>query len=144
MEELPMHRITATLLSMVAAFALVAGTARAETLSPESVPGATTIDTSKAKEVFDKGGVFVDVRRIGEWDAGRIAGAVHLELEQAFNQESLGKAAGKDKPVVFYCNGAKCPRSAVACEKALGWGYSKVYYFRDGYPAWKTAGNPVE
>ena len=48
-----MHRITATLLSMVAAFALVAGTARAETLSPESVPGATTIDVSKAKEVFD-------------------------------------------------------------------------------------------
>jgi hypothetical protein len=31
-----------------------------------------------------------------------------------------------------------------ACEKALGWGYGQVYYFRDGYPAWKTAGLPVE
>lgn len=131
-------------LSMITAVTLWMTPVQAEPTSPVSVPGATNVDVPKAKEIFDKGGVFVDVRKVSEFDAGRIPGSVHLDLETAFNQDSLAKAAPKDRAVVFYCNGEKCPRSAVACEKALGWGYGKVYYFRDGYPAWKSAGLPVE
>jgi rhodanese-related sulfurtransferase len=35
-------------------------------------------------------------------------------------------------------------RSSDATKLAVGWGFSKVYYYRDGFPAWKAAGNPVE
>lgn len=115
-------------------------------LSPETVAGATTVDTAKAKELFDKGALFVDVRSTKDWDAGRIPGAEHMDNHKgAFSDESLGGAlGGKDKEVVLYCNGHKCLRSSEASIEAVKWGYKKVYYYRDGFPAWQGAGNPVE
>ena len=112
--------------------------------SPMEVPGATTIDTKKAKELFDKEILFVDVRKNSDWDAGRIPGAEHIELKKVYSAETLGKAVGKDEPVVIYCNGASCLRSSAACAKAVTWGFKNVYYYRDGFPAWKSAGYPVE
>jgi rhodanese-related sulfurtransferase len=50
----------------------------------------------------------------------------------------------KDEPIVIYCNGASCMRSSKATAKAVSWGYTKVYYYRDGFPAWKAASLPVE
>jgi rhodanese-related sulfurtransferase len=134
------------LLSFLAfAFAFASGAlASAEQTSPTSVDGATTVDTAAAKKLFEEGAVFVDVRKASEYEAGRIPGSVHLDLKDAFNQQSLAAAAATDKSVVFYCNGEKCPRSADACKQALGWGYKKVFYYRDGYPDWKATGNPVE
>ncbi|GAB6042238.1 rhodanese-like domain-containing protein [Endothiovibrio diazotrophicus] len=112
--------------------------------SPESVAGATTVDVNQAKALFEAGALFVDPRRDSDWEAGRIPGAVHLELKSAFTEEALAAEAGKDEPVVFYCNGPKCARAAHASEKAVSWGYIKVNYFRDGFPAWQAAGNAVE
>ena len=64
--------------------------------------------------------------------------------ESVFNEQSLAAESSKEDAVVFYCNGAKCGRSAKCAAKAVSWGYSKVYYFRAGMPAWKAAGYPVE
>ncbi len=113
-------------------------------LSPEQVEGATTVDTAKAKELFEQGVTFVDVRRTNEYEEARIPGAVGLELKHDFNEESLAKVVDKNDPVVFYCNGHKCLRSSKASAKAVGWGWTKVYYYRDGMPAWQAAGMPVE
>ena len=113
-------------------------------VSPLSVAGATTVTPEKAKELFDKGVLFVDVRRESEYEAGRIPGAVNLELEKVFKKESLMKQAKPDEPVVMYCNGPKCMRSSEASEKAVSWGFTKVYYLREGFPAWQSAGYPVE
>ena len=112
--------------------------------SPETVAGATTVDAAKAKELFDQGVAFVDPRKDKDWAAGRIPDAIHLELHKVFNEQSLGAEVKKGDPVVFYCNGHSCLRSSEAAEAAVGWGYTKVYYFRDGFPAWKAAGYPVE
>lgn len=112
--------------------------------SPLAVDGAVTINVAKAKELFDQGVPFVDVRSDKDWDAGRVPGAEHLELKSQFSQESLGGFAGPSDPVIFYCNGSKCLRSAQAAEQAVKWGYQHVYYFRDGFPAWQTAGYPIE
>jgi len=136
-------------LSLVAALGLLPASAvlaQSELVesSVESVAGATTVDSAAAKKLFDQGAVFVDLRKANAWDAGRVAGAVHLELQEKFNQEALEKAAKKTEPVVFYCSGITCPRSAKACEKALSWGYGKVYYYREGFPGWQKAGFPVE
>jgi rhodanese-related sulfurtransferase len=112
--------------------------------TPESVAGATTVDAAQAKDLFDQEALFIDLRKENMWNAGRIPGAVWLDMKTAFSQEALEGEAGKDETLVFYCSGVRCPRSAAACEKALEWGYSKVNYFRSGFPAWKNAGYPVE
>lgn len=113
-------------------------------VSPKTVDGATTVDTAQARELFDNEALFVDVRKNSDWDAGRIPGAVHLELKKVFSEETLSAEAGKDEPIVIYCNGESCMRSSAGSAQAVGWGFSKIYYYRDGFPAWKAASNPVE
>ena len=119
-------------------------TAAPEYVSPEAVPGATTIDTAQAKSLFDRGAIFIDVRSDADWEAGRIPGAVHLELDKVFTEASLGTVARPDQEVVMYCNGTKCPRSSTAAAAAAKWGISRVYYYRLGFPDWQAAGYPVE
>lgn len=121
-----------------------AATMAGDKVSPETVKGATTVNAAQAKAMFDKGTVFVDVRSDKDWAAGRIPDAVHLELKKVFNEASLVAVVKKDQDVVFYCNGHSCLRSSEASEQAVGWGFTKVHYFRDGVPAWKDAGYPVE
>ncbi len=118
--------------------------AYAEKVSPLKVDGAETVETAKAKSLFDSGIMFVDTRKNSDWDAGRIPDAVHLELKSNFTEASLSGEAKKDEAIVCYCNGASCLRSSKCSEQAVGWGFSKVYYYRDGFPAWKAAGHPVE
>ncbi|HKJ76918.1 MAG TPA: rhodanese-like domain-containing protein [Gammaproteobacteria bacterium] len=112
--------------------------------SPRTVAGARTIDSEQARDLFEQGVAFIDVRKDIDWSAGRIPHAVHLELRHHFAPERLRRAAGRNEPVVFYCNGPECPRSSMAARRAVGWGYRQVYYYRAGFPAWRNAGYPVE
>ncbi len=112
--------------------------------APEHVDGATTISVDEAYEHFEQGLPFVDVRKPSDYDSGRIPGAVNLGLNENFSQESLAAIAGKDEPVVFYCNGVACERSSEASKMAISWGYTKVYYFYEGFPGWDNAGLPIE
>jgi rhodanese-related sulfurtransferase len=117
----------------------------AATESPMTVAGAITVNAMEAKALFDSEALFVDVRKDSDWDAGRIPGAVHLDNNKGkFTDASLSAEIGKDDKVVIYCNGASCPRSARGAADAVSWGFKRVYYFRDGFPAWKGAGYPVE
>ena len=80
----------------------------------------------------------IDVRQGYEWDAGRIAGARHLELTE------LGEQAGtvqRDRPVVFYCRSGV--RSAMATEAFVGAGFD-AHNMAGGLLAWDAAGLPVE
>jgi rhodanese-related sulfurtransferase len=119
-------------------------------VSPESVAGATTVDAAKAHELWEKRAVFVDVRKEGQFEAGRIPGAINLPYgpeitgDQPFNSAALESHAAKDQAVVIYCNAKGCDRSSWGAALAAEWGWTKVYYFRLGYPSWKTAGYPVE
>ena len=113
-------------------------------VSPETVPGATTVDAAMAKQLFDEGVLFVDVRKDLDWDAGRIPDALHLDIKSVFTKEALMEEAALNDKIVIYCNGHSCPRSSKASAMAVEWGFSNVYYFRDGLPAWKNAGYPVE
>ncbi len=113
--------------------------------SPTEVEGATTIDVATAKELFDRSVPFIDVRNERYYNRGHIPGAIHLRLRSgAFNESSLAEVAGKDQEVVIYCNGLSCMVSSEACENAVSWGWEKIYYFRDGFPAWKAAGYSTE
>ena len=136
-------------LSAVSAFVVLALApmvlmAMGEEKAPLTVEGATTIDAAGAKSLFDQGALFVDVRLNKDWEAGRIPGALHMELNTALSEEALSTEIKKDEALVMYCNGVKCLRSSKACTKAVSWGFGKVYYFRGGMPVWRAAGYPVE
>lgn len=138
------HAATIGFVAAILAASLPAAYAAGK-VSPETIKGATTVDGAKAKELFDKGVTFVDTRSDKDWNAGHVPGAKHIDVEKpGFTAAALEKLAKKDKEVVFYCNGVSCPRSSIATEKAVEWGYSKIYYYRLGFPDWKGAGYPVE
>lgn len=134
---------TVSVFTLIAWFA-VAGASELVASTLLTVPGATTVDAAQAQQLFDQEALFVDLRKENMWNSGRIPGAVWLDFKTAFSEEALEAEAGKDEAMVFYCSGERCPRSAKACEKAVAWGYTKVNYFRGGFPAWKNAGYPVE
>jgi rhodanese-related sulfurtransferase len=97
-------------------------------LSPEQV-----------KERLDRGEIeLIDVREQYEWDAGRIAGARHIELERLAGR---AQEVPRDRPVVFQCRlGA---RSAMATQafRAAGW---EAYNMAGGITRWVDRGLPIE
>jgi rhodanese-related sulfurtransferase len=80
----------------------------------------------------------IDVREPYEWDAGRLAGARHIELERVASQADT---IDRDKPVVFYCRiGARSTMAAHAFRRA-GW---EAYSLAGGLEAWDDDGLPLE
>lgn len=129
----------AAVISMVSIFSAVA-----EVGAPLEVTGTTLVSSSEAKALFDEGAAFIDVRTDADFEAGRIPGSIHLDVKTALSEESLLDEVDKDEKIVFYCNGVKCGRSSAACALAVKWGFTDVYYFREGLPGWKASGYSVE
>ena len=111
--------------------------------APSKDPGITRIDTATAKEYFDRGVLFIDVRG-DSYDEGHIPGSTNIYWNGEFNEATLSAAMTKDQEVVFYCDGPSCGLSIKASKAAVSWGYDKVYHFQEGYPAWEAAGYPIE
>jgi rhodanese-related sulfurtransferase len=138
------RNITTWAVAFVCSLAVFAMPANAEKkLAPESVAGATTIDNATAHSMHASGATFIDVRSQMMWDAGRIPGASFLPSTQ-FTKDALVEIAKSDQDIVIYCQGKKCMRSSETAKKAVSWGYGKVFYYRDGFPGWKSAGYEVE
>jgi rhodanese-related sulfurtransferase len=102
------------------------------------------VSIKTAKELFDRGVLFVDVRNNGDFKSGHIPGAIHVNVRESTFEAKLVKVAKKDQEVVIYCRGSSCTRSPLAISKAKSMGFEKLYYFREGYPGWKSAGHPIE
>ncbi len=113
-------------------------------ISPMTVDGAKTVTTEEAKKLFDDGVLFIDVRKDKDWNAGRVADAIQLNIKTTLSEETMSAEMKKADPAVVYCNGERCLRSSNAAKKAVSWGFTNIYYYRDGFPAWKNAGYPVE
>ena len=107
--------------------------------SPESVQGAETISLQQAKDMFDAGHVFVDVRNPRLFKRKHIPGSFHLDLKNGYEKTALEKIVKKDQPVVIYSSSVHCPRSYRAVAMAVSWGFTQVKYFRGGIVAWKKA-----
>ncbi len=110
------------------------------------VKGATTIDASKAKVLYDRGALFVDIT--SPWFANRIPGARFLEWWSSegwlFNEVTLGELASKDEEIVIYASRHGGRWALMASALAVSWGFNNIYHFPGGLDAWKTADYPVE
>jgi rhodanese-related sulfurtransferase len=96
-------------------------------VTPEQTQGALADDSAQV----------IDVREGYEWDAGRIDGALHIELEH------LASNAGKidtDRPVIFHCRLGS--RSAMAAQAFRGVGID-AYSMAGGLQRWHEEGRPL-
>ena len=96
------------------------------------------LSPQEAAELIEAGADVVDVRRDYEWDAGRIAGARHVEVNELTAQAD---SLPRDRPVLFYCRGGS--RSAMAAEAFRQAGY-EAYNVEGGLTAWAEAGRPLD
>ena len=101
------------------------------------------VDAPTAKTLHEQDAVFIDVRLRSFFDRGHIPGAINIPINH-LNSNTLAEVVSKDQKIVIYCYGIHCDYSNQASNKALTWGYRKVFYFMKGYPAWLDAGYPTE
>jgi hydroxyacylglutathione hydrolase/adenylyltransferase/sulfurtransferase len=91
------------------------------------------------REHLDAGDIqLIDVREPHEWDAGRLAGARHIELQDVAAEAAT---VDREQAVVFYCRvGARSAMAASAFRRA---GYD-AYSLDGGIAAWAASGLPLE
>ncbi len=99
---------------------------------------AREVSREEAQRLVEEGAQLVDVRAEHEWEAGRIAGAVHLPLAEL--AERTGEL-DKDRPVVLYCRGGT--RSTMATDALAEAGFDAAK-LSEGIVGWDEAGLPVE
>jgi len=137
-----------TFFGMAVAFVLMLTPALASSHAnaPMEIKGAKTVNADAVVELIKKTPnlVILDNRSEADYKAGHIKGAIRLIDTDITSPEVLARyVKTKDTPVLFYCNGPKCGRAAIACEKAIGWGYTNVYYYALGIPEWKERKLPL-
>ena len=99
---------------------------------------AIEVTPQQAKAMLDGGAQLVDVREPYEWEAGRIDGARHIELERLAAQADT---IDRDRPVIFQCRlGA---RSAMATQAFRAAGYD-AWSMAGGLQRWHDEGLPLE
>jgi len=112
--------------------------------APKVIQGTTTIDVNQAFDLYQQGAVFIDVRDKRDWESGHIQGALHLDFTaEEFIALYSNDAIDRATPIVFYCDSPLHNAGAMASYFAAEWGYSSVYYFRDGYYSWLAMDAPM-
>jgi rhodanese-related sulfurtransferase len=94
---------------------------------------------TQVKEALDKGDVvLIDVREPYEWEAGRIPGATHIEIERL---ASRADEVPTDRPIVFSCRLGVRSAMAMQAFRASGW---DAYHLGGGLQRWVSEGLPLE
>ena len=135
--------------------------------TPATSAGGTALDTSTARQLWKDGGaVWIDVLAAPHRPANLPASAVWLpvprrdipgsvwlpdvgrgelnaNLEAYFRTNLVRITKGRrDTAVVFYCL-ANCCMSWNAANRSASWGYTRVYWYRDGTDGWEAAKLPL-
>lgn len=112
--------------------------------SPEFIEG---VELVRAEEVLSLISyiddlVVIDSRIRGDRHKGYLESSVSLPDTET-NCKSLEKIIpNKNHHTLFYCNGVKCGRSALAINIAKECGYTMLYWFRGGFESWLEKGFP--
>lgn len=112
--------------------------------SPGFIQGATTVNVLEAFSLHKQGAIFIDVRDRQSWETGHVEGALHLDFTaDEFLALYSNDALDRSTPIVFYCDSAMHNAGAMASYFAAEWGYTNVYFFRDGYYSWLAVDAPM-
>jgi rhodanese-related sulfurtransferase len=103
-------------------------TATETEIAPQQVAGL--IETGKAE--------LIDVRRPYEWEAGRIEGARHIEVNELTGE---AESISRDGKLIFYCRSGSRSALAAAAFRQAGW---DAYNLSGGLQAWVEHGLPLD
>lgn len=135
--------------------------------TPATVAGGTALGTEAAVRLWTEGGAaWIDVLAAPHRPANLPPAAVWMPVArrdipgslwlpdvgrgelnaviEAYFRTNLERATGhrRDHPVVFYCL-ADCWMSWNAAKRTAGWGYTRVFWYRDGTDGWAAAKLPM-
>ncbi len=100
---------------------------------------AVSVDYVKSQVDKKADIVIIDSRpKRSQYDKGHIPTAISIPDSQ-FDKLKDQLPQDKNKTLIFYCGGFKCPLSHKSAAKALALGYQNVMVFAAGYPAWQEA-----
>jgi rhodanese-related sulfurtransferase len=95
------------------------------------------VSREEAQKLIEEGAQLVDVRAEHEWEAGRIAGATHVPLDELPQRI---QELDNDRPVVLYCRGGNRSTMAAAALADAGYDAKKL---SEGVVGWAEAGLPL-
>lgn len=102
------------------------------------------IDTAGTKTLVDappEGLVFLDVRTPEEFNAGRLPGAIMINIyDDTFAEQVL--TLDRSVPYVVYCKAGS--RSRAAAEFMAANGFTDVADYSGGWLQWSVSGGPIE
>jgi rhodanese-related sulfurtransferase/ABC-type phosphate/phosphonate transport system substrate-binding protein len=122
--------------------------------TPRSLPGAQVVEAAAVAQLLAGGAVYIDTRTEAEFKVGHVPGArlvpyveksaKDIDHDARLDSFDLTRLpTDRAAPIVFACNGAECWKSFKASHAALKAGYTKVHWFRGGFPEWRAAQRQV-
>jgi rhodanese-related sulfurtransferase len=131
--------------------------------TPTSFPGVSVVDAVQVKALAETGAIIIDPRTKMEYSEehikftheGKVIEAIYMRFKDRsenkvdfdLSKDTIKKsvvqqatAGDKSKKLIFYCNGTSCWKSYKAIKHLKEDGYSSLYWFRGGIPAWKAKG----
>ncbi len=123
--------------------------------TPPALAGAKLVGAEEVKKMLDAGVPVIDTRIAAEYAEKTIKGAISVPYKEKSAKEpgfdasqdqfDLSKLpANKAAPLVMFCNSGECWKSYKASVAAIKAGYSKVHWFRGGFPEWNAKGLPTQ
>lgn len=126
---MPIKLFTRFALTLLFAFVFASAGAQAKT-------ERRTIDTERFERLQkSKNAVIVDVRTAEEYNAGRIPGAVHIDVQKDDFTQRI-QSLDKKKTYLLYCKSGR--RSEKAMNLLYDNGFRNVYHLKGGYTAWSA------
>lgn len=114
-------------------------------VTPVRIEGVTNVDAEGLieKVMNTPELVLIDSRITADRKEGYIEGSISLpDIDTTCDSLEI-IAPDRNTPVMFYCNGIKCGRSAKAAQIAIDCGYTGVYLFRKGMEEWQEKQYPL-
>ncbi|HYI81505.1 MAG TPA: rhodanese-like domain-containing protein [Thermoleophilaceae bacterium] len=96
------------------------------------------VSPEEVRRLLDEGAVdLIDVREPYEHEAGRIEGAIHVEIP---NLTAAAAQLDQERPIVFYCRSGA--RSAMTTQAFRASGF-QAFNLTGGLLAWVAKGLPI-
>ena len=97
------------------------------------------MDACEAARLLQSGqAIALDVREAAEWDAGRIAGSLHIPLGQLAHRQP---EIPRDRPIIAVCRSGNRSRTATNALRSAGY---RAENLEGGLRGWQRAGLPLE
>ena len=106
-------------------------------------PQIRIIGLKTAKELHEKGNLFVDARSVEYLEDGFIPGAIAHDNEDIL-ANMIEDKIGMDKLFVIYCSDDDCGSSEDLAYSLQGYGFSNILVFKGGWKVWKESGFSFE